>query len=86
MKVTLQPVRLALENDEEGVLIFADGTLAALFVRLSPIHDRLNGQWFFEASFDRRLAHEHLAPLFDDMGSAQAWITEKLSAGATAAT
>lgn len=77
MTLALQPVRLATgSDDEEGVLVFADGRLVAVLVRLSDQHDDDAGAWFFEAGFGHLDGVEH--PTFADLGVAQDWIATRM--------
>jgi hypothetical protein len=53
MTVTLQPVSVDTgSEDHEGCLVFTDGRLAAVLVRLSDQHSDLAGQWHYEHGFD----------------------------------
>ena len=78
MSLHLQAVRLATgSRDEEGELVFVDGCLVAVLVRLSDEHDDEAGMWFLEAGFGR-VDHPH-PPKFVDLEEAQAWIADQLS-------
>ena len=78
MSLHLQAVRLATgSRDEEGELVFVDGCLVAVLVRLSDEHDEEAGMWFLEAGFGR-VDHPH-PPKFVDLEEAQAWIADQLS-------
>lgn len=77
MRITLQPVRVTNECDEEGHLVFADGRLAAVLVRLSdPIHGDAVGSWFLEAFFEGAGWNGH--PTFESLDAAQDWVAESL--------
>lgn len=59
--------------DEEGCLVFEDGRLVAVLVRLSSEHDSsLTGKWFLEHGFGPLDTSEH--PIFDDLPAAERWI------------
>jgi hypothetical protein len=76
MTVTLQPVRLETgSEDEEGRLVFADGRLAAVLVRLSGHHEELSGRWFYEHGFGPFDGPTH--PVFDSLDAAQGWIEQR---------
>ena len=49
MSLQLQPVLVASEhNDSESQLVFSDGYLVAVLVRLSDLHQEAAGKWFLE--------------------------------------
>lgn len=76
MKLTLQPVRLADGRGGEGALVFIDGSLAAVLVRL-PAHSSLGpGRWCLEAGFGP--FGWHGSPVFPDLPAAEAWISQML--------
>jgi hypothetical protein len=78
MSVTLQPVHVETgSSDREGCLVFADGRLAAVLVRLSDQHDDLAGQWFYEHGFGPFDAPAH--PVFGNLDAAQDWIRQRLN-------
>jgi len=53
MSLQLQPVRVKTgSHDTEGQLVFSDGFLVAVLVRLSQDHEEEAGLWFLEAGFD----------------------------------
>ena len=76
MALTLQPVEVASRHDSEGQLVFADGRLAALLVRLSPMHEAAAGRWFLEVGFEA-LGHPPSID-FADLDAALAWIEARL--------
>ena len=76
MALTLQPVRVANDHDEEGLLVFAEDRLVAVLVRLSEEHRDLSGHWFLEAGFGRLDGPHH--PTFPDLDAAQDWIDRQL--------
>ena len=78
MILRLQPVQVATKSDDtESQLVFADGFLVAVLVRLSEQHEDDAGKWFLEAGFGR--VDPICPPLFEDIDEAQAWILEQLS-------
>ncbi|TNC16129.1 hypothetical protein FF100_02390 [Methylobacterium terricola] len=83
MDLTLQPVRVRTgSEDERGLLVFADGTLAAVLVCLSDVHGDDAGLWFLEAGFGPLASPQ--PGKFADLDAAQAWIARRLAPGATA--
>ena len=80
MSLHLQPVQLASGcNDGESHLVFADGLLVAVLVRLSDLHEEESGKWFLEAGFGPIWGRGH--PSFASLDAAQAWITNRLETG-----
>ena len=78
MTLTLQPVRVETgSNDQEGCLVFADGRLVAVLVRLSDQHDDLAGQWYYEHGFGPFDGPGH--PVFGSLDAAQDWIGQRLN-------
>lgn len=76
MTLHLQPVRIATGSDDtESQLVFYDGFLVAILVRLSDLHDADAGNWFLEAVFGR-IDPSHL-PTFTTLDEAQAWIADQ---------
>ena len=81
MTLRLQPVRVATGSyDIDGQLVFADGLLAAVLVRLSGYHDDMAGMWFLEAGFG--LVDTPNRPTFADLDTAQTWIEQQLAQAA----
>ena len=77
MSLRLQPVQVATGSyDTEGQLVFADGFLAAVLVRLSGFHEDLAGMWFLEAAFGS--VDTVTRPTFSDLDEAQTWIEQRL--------
>jgi hypothetical protein len=78
MALRLQPVRVATgSDDEEGVLVQADGRLVAVLVRLSgEEHGGLKGAWFLEAGFGACAAVN--PPVFPSLDAAQDWIERQV--------
>ena len=63
--------------DREGCVIFADGQLTAVVVRLDACeHGHLRGKWFLEAGIG---PCNHPAPLFDLVDDALAWVASRIS-------
>lgn len=78
MNLRLQPVQVATgSQDQESNLVFHEGFLVAVLVRLSEQHEDEAGKWFLEAGFGR--IDPLFPPLFADLDEAQAWILEQLS-------
>ena len=77
MNLRLQPVQVATgSDDQESQLVFEEGFLVAILVRLSAMHGADAGKWHIEAGFGR--IHDAIAPTFANLDEAQAWITEHL--------
>lgn len=80
MSLHLQPVRVATSSDDSASqLVFSDGFLVAVLVRLSEQHEEEAGMWFLEAGFGLISGPEE--PSFADLDAAQAWISERLAGG-----
>jgi hypothetical protein len=78
MILSLQPVQVATNSDDaESQLVFADGFLVAILIRLSGQHEADAGKWFLEAGFGP--VHGGLPPLFANLGEARCWITRQLA-------
>jgi hypothetical protein len=78
MTVTLQPVCVETgSKDEEGCLVFSDGRLAAVLVRLSEEHADLAGRWHYEHGFGPLETPSH--PVFESLDAAQEWIRQRLN-------
>jgi hypothetical protein len=77
--ISRQQVRIATgSSDEEGCLLFADGHLVAVIVRLSePSHGKLRGCWFLECGFGPWYSTPSPEP-FADIGAAEQWLAERL--------
>ncbi|HEV2558786.1 MAG TPA: hypothetical protein VGU45_09180 [Microvirga sp.] len=78
MTLTHQSALVATGYDEEGALIYADGRLVAVLVRLSDLHEAEAGHWYLEAGFGIGLDgpnHE----TFDSLDEAKGWIADQLS-------
>ncbi|OHV17881.1 hypothetical protein BK022_02785 [Methylorubrum extorquens] len=78
MNLRLQPVQVATgSGDTESHLVFSEGFLVAVLVRLSDDHDDRSGMWFLEAGFG---AVDHPdPPTFADLDEAQSWIARRLA-------
>jgi hypothetical protein len=74
MTVELKPIEVA-SVDHEGQLIFLDGALVGLLVRLSNLHGNLSGNWYLETGYGR-LHDERLT--FPDLNAAISWIDDRL--------
>ena len=75
MDISTQPVLIAGSSDEEGRLVFADGRLVAVFVRLSEVHGDQAGWWFLEVGFGALAGPMH--PSFPDLQGALRWVEER---------
>ena len=77
MTIRLQPVQVATgTSDTESRLVFSDGVLVAVLVRLSDIHGDRAGMWFLEAGFGP-VRHPD-PPTFADLDKAQIWVEWQL--------
>lgn len=78
MSLRLQPVRVATDSDDqESQLVFHEGFLVAILVRLSDEHGTEAGKWFLEAGFGR--VDDPNPPTFADLDAAASWITRRLT-------
>ncbi|WP_425324322.1 Crp/Fnr family transcriptional regulator [Methylobacterium frigidaeris] len=66
-------------GDTEGQLVFANGFLVAVLVRLSEDHGDDVGKWFLEAGFGR--VDDPGEPKFAELDDAQEWIQRRLEKG-----
>lgn len=79
--LTLRPVRVETGSaDEEGRLVFHDGKLVAVLLRLSEQHGDMAGRWFLEHGFGPLDGPPSTPchPDFDDLGTAREWIGRRL--------
>lgn len=77
MSLHLQPVPIATgSGDTEGQLVFANGFLVAVLVRLSEDHGDDVDKWFLEAGFGR--VDDQSGSTFADLDEAQEWIQGRL--------
>jgi hypothetical protein len=78
MSLTLQPVRVANDFDEEGMLVFnGRHRLVAVLTHLSEDNEVAPGHWYLEAGFGRSDGSSH--PTFADLDAAQDWIGRRLA-------
>jgi hypothetical protein len=78
MNLYLQPVQVATgSEDQESRLVFHDGFLVAILMRLSDEHEGEAGRWFLEAGFGQ--VDSVRSATFADLDEAQAWIAGQLS-------
>jgi hypothetical protein len=75
--ISFQPVQVATGDDEDGLLVFADGLLVGVLVRLSDQHGEMAGRWFVEAAFGP-VADMVVRPTFPDVEAVQDWLSERL--------
>ena len=73
--MSFQPVKVAVAEEGEGMLVFFDDELVAVLVRLSVLHEEV-GRWFLEVGFGRFDGPSH--PTFADLGEAEAWLGDQL--------
>ncbi len=78
---TLQSVRVATGTDEEGMLVFLDGRLVAVLVRLSEAHEGLAGEWFLETGYGPLSGPDHST--FADLQTGLDWLEQRLASAAT---
>ena len=77
MTLTLQPVRVATNSDEDGMLVFnGNRRLLAVLTHLSEQNEVAPGRWFLEAGFGRLGGVSN--PTFADLEAAQDWIARRL--------
>lgn len=82
MNLRLQPVQVATgSDDQESQLVFHDGFLVAILIRLSDLHETDAGKWFLEAGFGR--VADISGPTFATIDEAQAWICARLGSSDT---
>lgn len=80
MNLRLQPVQVATgSDDQQSQLVFHEGFLVAVLVRLSDMHEIDAGKWYLEVGFGR--VADLSPPLFTDLEQAQVWIADKLELG-----
>ena len=74
-----QPVKVATGSaDEEGRLVFREGKLIAVLVRLDdPNHGPALGQWSLEAGFNG--VDSVKPPLFANLAAAERWIDRQIA-------
>ncbi|MCJ2072529.1 hypothetical protein MKK75_27690 [Methylobacterium sp. J-030] len=78
MILSLQPVQVATKSDDaESQLVFADGFLVAVLVRLSEQHGADAGKWFLEAGFGP--VDPIYPPVLTDLAAARVWILRQLA-------
>lgn len=63
-------------RDAEGRLVYADGRLCAVLVKLSADHGDLEGCWHLEVGFG---PCEARCAVFPDLDAARAWIDARLA-------
>lgn len=78
MSLTLEPVQVGNDFDEDGMLVFnGNRRLVAVLTHLSENNEVAPGQWYLEAGFGRSDGSSH--PTFADLDLAQAWIAHRLA-------
>jgi hypothetical protein len=80
LPITRQRVLVATGGrHEDGCLLFADGALVALLVKLSdPGYGKRRGMWFTEWGYGPWESHGS-APLFADVDAAERWFVDRLT-------
>jgi hypothetical protein len=76
MNLILQPVMVDAGEEGEGCLVFAEGWLVAVLVRLSDSHGDIGDRWFLEKGFGKLDRPD--PPVFSDLPQAEQWIKEHL--------
>ena len=76
MDLILQPVLVDTGEEGAGCLVFANGWLVAVLVRLSDTHEDEAGFWFLEKGFGKLDTPD--PPLFSDLPTAEQWVKEHL--------
>jgi hypothetical protein len=74
MNLTLEPILVAAGEEGEGRLVFRDGWLVAVLVRLSAQHDEQEGFWYLEKGFGALDGPE--LPSFETLEEAIVWIAD----------
>jgi hypothetical protein len=71
-RVTFQPVEVAVAGQTDGRLVFVDGKLVAVLIKLGVSQNELEGRWYAEAAFNglERMS-DHT---FQDLQAVAAWI------------
>jgi hypothetical protein len=75
--LTLQPVLVESGEEGDGCLVFRDGRLVAVLVRLSELHGEQAGCWFLEKGFGVLDGPQH--PSFADLHAATDWMKARLA-------
>ena len=79
MPFRLEPIHVATGEEGEARLVFHDGRLVAVLVRLSDLHGQEAGWWFLEKGFGSFDAPFHVS--FPDLQAAEAWLRSRLRGG-----
>jgi hypothetical protein len=81
MTLTLQPVRVATDFEDDGMLVFdTNQRLVAVLTHLSENNEVAPGQWYLEAGFGP--LDGATRPAFPDLEAAQEWISRRITSGA----
>ena len=82
-RVVFQPVKILTGSpDTDGMLVMADGYLAAVLVRLGALHEDLEGCWFLEAAMG--VSSKPPGDVFDSIDQALDWINSHIRLPTTA--
>lgn len=76
LQFQFQPVRVAVEEDGEGQLVFLNDWLIGLLVRLSAQHEDCAGHWFLESSYGT--IGDGQQPIFGDLEQAEHWFASQV--------
>jgi hypothetical protein len=76
--VTLPPTKVMTNShDQDGRVVFADGQLMAVLVRLDDaIHKDERGDWFLDVDFGP--CNGSRQPVFRSLEEAEAWVQEQV--------
>ena len=79
-RITTQRIKILVDHhDPDGVLVFANDKLAALFVRLDGVeHGDDRGKWYLELGFSGCAARE--GPVLSSMKELLAWVGDRVAA------
>ena len=76
MRLQFQQVRTPVETTGEGMLVFLNGWLIAVLVRLSEDHGATAGHWFPESLYGS--LGEAGQPVFCDLEEAEHWLKSQV--------
>jgi hypothetical protein len=84
MAIDRQDVSVDTQSeDEQGCLLFSEGKLVAVLVRLANhVHGSDRGAWYLEAGFGR--CATILPPLFATVDEAEVWVRRQVAPAAAA--
>ena len=76
MRLQFQQVKVPVETDGDGMLVFLNGWLIAVLVRLSEDHGAAAGHWFAESLYGSLSEAEQ--PVFPDLDEAEHWLKSQI--------